>query len=127
MIQSYFSKANFNRKGSGLIISSFSLGGTIIFLTQSLSDGITHGGKVAMVFRVLSALQLLGRAEKDTVPQASSQQPPHRAGPGNSLHWDLVTHCTGTSQANQTAHSSSSPQQKDPQAQAESAHDMCFC
>ena len=38
MIQSYFHKANFNRRGSGLIISSFSLGGRIILLTQSLSD-----------------------------------------------------------------------------------------
>lgn len=38
-----------------------------------------------MVFRVLSALQSSGRAEEDTVPPASSQQPPH--GTGLATHW----------------------------------------
>lgn len=108
MLQSYFSKANFNRKGSGLIISSFSLGGTILFLTQRLSDGITHGGKVAMVFRVLSALQSSGRAEEDTVPwclgcfllrgrQVEQRMTQSHRPAASSLHTgqDLATHCTG--------------------------------
>lgn len=69
-----------------------------------------------MVFRVLSTLQSLGRAEggQSHWPAASSL---HTGQDSNSLDW-------GPGHANQTAHSTTLTATGRSQAQAESAHNM---